>query len=126
MIRTIAFGVLCLAGLGVVAVAKIAPAKVSQARPADTTQVSAGGKSDRLPLNKVPANDAAPAIAKVDAVYVAPADDRLESLDEPKQSRPMSSPQAKFISRHWHDPYDTQAKRLTRTSADGKLPRQMR
>ena len=42
MIRTITFGALCLAGLGAIAAAKVAPVKVSQTSSDDTTQMIAG------------------------------------------------------------------------------------
>ena len=119
MIRTITFGALCLAGLGAIAAAKVAPVKVSQTSSDDTTQMIAGNKSDRLSVRISPRNDPLTAIDKIDALYDSPTDARPETLNNSKpEATPL--PPKKIISRHWHDPYDTKVKHLPAVSSNTK------
>jgi len=124
MIRTVSFAALCLAGLGVVAVAKIPSAKISHTTPTNEIQATAGGKGDRLLINQGPMRDAAPVVDKIDAVYVAPAGEGSETPKETKGQHPELSPTERIVGRHWHDPYDVQAKHLNTVSAHTKWSKQ--
>ena len=107
MIRTIALGVFCLAGLGVVAPA----GRRSPPQPAEVVfPVAAGDKADRLPIYRNP--ETLTDADKVNVAYVPPAEERPVSSPQPlplptreaiKPARPD------FIPRHWHDPHDLKA-----------------
>ena len=70
MIRTVALGVVCLAGLGAIAAAAIKP-PLSQPAEIVFPEV-VGGKADRLPL--LPRLDRPAEIERVDVVYLPPVD----------------------------------------------------
>jgi hypothetical protein len=105
VIRTIALGVVCLAGLGVIGPA----ARSSPPEPADVVfPVVAGDKADRLPIHESPQTLAD--ADKVNVAYVAPAEERLVSPSQPlplPATREAIGPAPRnFIPRHWHDPHD--------------------
>lgn len=106
MIRSVALGVACLAGLGAIATA----AKKSPLPPPEAVMpVVAGNKADRLPLiiNRDTSTDA----EKVDVVYVPPSEEGQAGLPPPPASQERASPPHHVIApRHWHDPHDLKAK----------------
>ena len=106
MIRAVALGLVCLAGLGAIAAA----AKKSAPPPAPeiVMPVVAGNKADRLPLV---ANQDTPAAAeKVDVVYVQPSEQGQADLPPPAPKQAAIPPQRGIIPRHWHDPHDLNGK----------------
>jgi hypothetical protein len=105
VIRTVALGVVCLAGLGAIAAA----AKKSPPPPPDVVMpVVAGNKADRLPLiiNRDTLTDA----EKVDVVYVSPSEQGQADLPPPASQERASPPHHVIAPRHWHDPHDLKAK----------------
>ena len=101
VIRTVALGVVCLAGLGAIAAAA---KKLPTPQPIqiDYPKV-AGSKADRLPL--IAHLDTPIDAEKVDVVYVPP----IENVGPSKQSAPpkaASPPLSRIASRHWHQPHD--------------------
>jgi hypothetical protein len=107
LIRTIALGVVCLAGLGAIA----APAMKSTLPQSAKVvfPVVAGIKADRLPIksNRETLSEA----DKVDVAYIPSTEDKgqVSPSPPPPQLRP-SPPQQNITSRHWHDPHDLKAK----------------
>ena len=106
MIRAVALGVVCLAGLGAIA----ATAKKSAPPPAPeiVMPVVAGNKADRLPL--VVNQDTPTAAEKVDVVYVQPSEQGRADLPPPAPKQAAIPPQRGIIPRHWHDPHDLKFK----------------
>jgi len=99
VIRTVALGVVCLAGLGAIAAAA---KKSPPPQPAEVV-FPAGNKADRLQL--VIRRDTPTDAEKVDVVYVP----SIEDLAPSNQSAPhkaASPPPPRLVSRHWHDPHD--------------------
>jgi hypothetical protein len=100
VIRTVALGVVRLAGLGAIAAA----AKKPPPQPAEVVfPMVAGNKADRLPL--IPRGESQTEIEKVDVVYVPP----VENVTPSSQSAPQKAadpPPPRIISRRWHDPHD--------------------
>ena len=105
MIRAVALGVACLAGLGAIA----AVAKKSPPPPPEVVMpVAAGNKADRLPL--IINRDTPADTEKVDVVYVPPSEQGQAGLPPPA-SKERASPAHNVIApRHWHDPHDLKAK----------------
>jgi hypothetical protein len=104
VIRTVALGVACLAGLGAIAAA----AKKSPPPPPEVVMpVVAGNKADRLPLiiNRDTPTDA----KKVDVVYV-PLSEQGQAGLPPPASQERAPPHHAIAPRHWHDPHDLKAK----------------
>jgi hypothetical protein len=129
VIRTVALGVVCLAGLGAIA----ASAKKSPPPPPEVVMpVVAGNKADRLLLitNRDTPTDA----EKVDIVYVPPSIQGQAGLPPPASQEPANPPHHDVTRRHWHDPHHLQAKaekqkasstkRAEKRSAD-QLPKQV-
>jgi hypothetical protein len=106
VIRAVAFGVVCLAGLGVIAAA----AKKSAPPPAleIVMPVVAGNKADRLPL--VVNQDTPTAAERVDVVYVQPTDQGQADLPPPAPKQAAIPPHRSITPRHWHDPLHLNAK----------------
>ena len=98
MIRTVALGFICLAGLGAIAAA----AKKSTPPPPEVVMpVVSGNKTDRLPLT---IKEDKPADAeKVDIVYVQPSEEGQASPPPPVSEEPAPIRHADITSRHWHD-----------------------
>ena len=132
MIRAVALGVVCLAGLGAIAAA----AKKSAPPPEVVMPVAAGNKADRLPL--VINLDAPTGAEKVDVVYVEPNEQGQADLPPPPPPPPpkavASPPHRDIIPRHWHDPHDRKAKatnkrdnitKQSRMGAADKPPKQV-
>jgi hypothetical protein len=105
VIRAVALGVVCLAGLGAIAAA----AKKSQpAPPAVVMPIGAGNKADRLPLK---INQDTPTEAeKVDVVYVPPSEQSQAGMLPPPAKEVASTPDGVITPRHWHDPHDLKAR----------------
>lgn len=102
MIRTVALGVVCLAGLGAIAAAA---RKSTLPLPAEVIfPVAAGNKADRLQL--IIRQDTLADAKKVDVVYVPPIADELAAANQSAPQRAASPPPPRLISRHWHDPHD--------------------
>ena len=101
MIRIVALGVVCLAGLGAIAAA----AKRSPPPPPEVVMpVVAGNKADRLTL-KINQNTPTEA-EKVDVVYVPPSEQSQAGLPPPAPKEVAGLPDPVIASRHWHDPHD--------------------
>ena len=107
MIRTIALGVVCLAGLSAIAAAAMKSTLPQSAKV--VFPVVAGVKADRLPIksNRETLSEA----DKVDVAYIPSTEDesQVSPSPPPPQLRP-SPPQPNITSRHWHDPHDLKAK----------------
>lgn len=102
MIKIVALGLICAAGVGAIAAATSKPASVpisSVVYPA-----VAGNKSDRLSL--VSLQDIQPTVDQV-AVDTAPA--KPAAPTQPPQKEVAKAKAPDFIPRHWHDPHDTRA-----------------
>ena len=130
MIRAVAVGVVCLAGLGAIAAAakKLAP----QPAPEVVMPVVAGNKADRLPL--VVNQDTPTAAEKVDVVYVQPDEQGRADLPPPAPKQATIAPHRGITPRHWHDPLAPDAKaagnrasitKQTKKDAAGKPPEQV-
>jgi hypothetical protein len=106
VIRAVALGVVCLAGLGAIAAAA---RKSPPPRPAEVAfPVAAGVKADRLPL--IIRQDALADAEKVDVVYVPPVEQDLAISNQSAPQEPARPPPPRLVSRHWHDPHDLKAK----------------
>lgn len=105
MIRTVALGVACLAGLGAIAAA----AKKSPSPPPEVVMpVVAGNKTDRLPL--IINRDMLTEAEKVDVVYIPPSEQGQAGLPPPASQEPASPPHHVIAPRHWHDPHKVKTK----------------
>jgi hypothetical protein len=102
VIRTVALGFICLAGVGAIAAAAT---KSTSPRPLEVVMpVVSGNKTDRLPLT---INEDKPTDAeKVDVVYVQPSQEGQASLSE----EPAPARHPDINSRHWHDRHHVKAK----------------
>jgi hypothetical protein len=101
VIRTVALGMVCLAGLGALAAAAKRPPRLE---PAEVVfPIVAGSKADRLPL--LPHLGKSIGVARVDVAYVPPVEDvaPLEAISAAKGSE---STAPHIVSRRWHDPHD--------------------
>jgi len=106
VIRAVALGVVCLAGLGVIAAA----AKKSTPPPAPEVvmPVVAGNKADRLPL--VINQDTPTAAERVDVVHVQPSEQGQADLPPPAPKQAAIPPHRDIAPRHWHEPHDLKAR----------------
>jgi hypothetical protein len=105
VIRTVALGVVCLAGLGAIAAAaKKSPPPL----PEVVMPVVAGNKADRLPL--IINQDTPIEAEKVDVVFVPPSEQSQAGLPPPAPKEVASPQHRVIIPRHWHDPHDLKAK----------------
>ena len=115
MIRTVALGFICLAGLGAIAAAA---KKSTPPLPEVVMPVVSGNKTDRLPLTikEVKPTDA----EKVDVVYVQPSEEGQASPLPPvsKELAPTRHPD--ITSRHWHDRHHVKAKTERRRASSTK------
>jgi len=115
MIRTVALGFICLAGVGAIAAA----AKKSTPPPPEIVMpVVSGNKADRLPLT---INEDKPTDAeKVDVVYVQPGQEGQASPPSRISEEPVPARQPDINSRHVHDRHHVKAKTETRTASSTK------
>jgi len=99
VIRTVALGVVCLAGLGAIAAAAKKP---SLPQPAEIVFPKvAGSKADRLPL--IPRLGTPTDVVRVDVAHAPP----VEAPSEPAAPQKAASPPLPRIAyRHWHDSHD--------------------
>ena len=105
MVRTVALGVVCLAGLGAIAAAaKKSPPPL----PEVVMPVVAGNKADRLPL--IINQDTPIEAEKVDVVFVPPSEQSQAGVPAPAPKEVASPQHRVIIPRHWHDPHDPKAK----------------
>jgi hypothetical protein len=104
VIRAVALGVVCLAGLGAIA----AGAKKPAPAPEVVMPAVAGNKADRLPL--VVNQDMPTSSERVDVVYVQPSEQGRADLPPPVPKQAAIPPRRGIIPRHWHDPHDLNAK----------------
>jgi len=112
VIRIVALGAVCLAGLGAIAAV---PNKSPPPQPAEVIfPVVAGNKADRLQL--VIGRDTPTDAEKVDGVYVPPVEDLTPSNQSPLQ-KAANPPAPRIASRHWHDPHDRKFFEATKQNA---------
>jgi hypothetical protein len=117
VIRTVALGVVCLAGLGAIAAAA---KKSPPPQPAEVIfPVVDGNKADRMQLVLRP-NTPTDA-EKVDVVYVPPVEDFAPSNQSASQ-KAADPPAPRFISRHWHDPHDLRSLEATKQKGSRSKP----
>ena len=118
MIRTVALGVVCLAGLGAIAAA----AKKSPPPPPEVVMpMVAGNKADRLPLK---INQGTPTEAeKVDVVYVPPSEQSQAVLPPPAPKQVGSPPHRVITLRHWHDPHDLKPRAAKQKASSVEQPK---
>ena len=113
MIRTVALGFICLAGLGAIAAAA---KKTTPLPPPEVVMpVVSGNKTDRLPLT---INEAKPT-EKVDVVYVQPSEEGPARPPPPASEEPAPT-RHPDTSRHWHDRHQVKAKTERRRASSTK------
>jgi hypothetical protein len=106
VIRSVALGAVCLAGLGVI----VAAAKRSAPPPwAEIVMpvVVAGTKADRLPL--VINQETPTAAERMDVGYVQPSEQGQVRLLPPVPKEAVIPPRRDIFPRHRHDPHDLRA-----------------
>lgn len=108
MIRTIAFGVVCLAAMAAIASAAKRPAPLPLPEIVEPV-VASGSKADRLPINV--SQDVLDEADRVDVAYVPPRDEERAASPPPERREIVDRPRSKITSRHWHDPEDRKAKK---------------
>jgi hypothetical protein len=112
VIRTVALGFICLAGLGAIAAA----AKKSTPPPPEVVMpVVSGNKTDRLPLTIK--EDKPTDAEKVDVMYVQPSEEGRAGLPPPVLEEPVPTRHPDVNSRHWHDRHHLKAKTEKRSSS---------
>jgi hypothetical protein len=112
VIRIVALGAVCLAGLGAIAAV---PNKSPPPQPAEVIfPVVAGNKADRQQL--VIDRDTPTVAERVDVVYVPPVEDLTPSNQSALQ-KAASPPAPRIASRHWHDPHDRKFFEATKQNA---------
>ena len=114
MIRTVALGFICLAGLGAIAAA----AKKSTPPPEVVMPVVSGNKTDRLPLTIK--EDKPTDAEKVDVVYVRPSEEGQASPPSPVSEEPAPTRHPDITSRHWDDRHHVKAKTERRRASSTK------
>jgi hypothetical protein len=114
MIRTVALGFICLAGLGAIAAA----AKKTTPPPEVVMPVVSGNKTDRLPLT---INEAKPT-EKVDVVYVQPSQEGQASPPSRISEEAAPTRHPDITSRHWHDRHHVKAKTEGRRASTKQTP----
>ena len=118
MIRTVALGFICLAGLGAIAAAAM---KSTPPPPPEVVMpVVSGNKTDRLPLiiNEDKPTDA----EKVDVVYVQPSQEGQASQPSRISEEAAPTRHPDITSRHWHDRHHVKAKTEGRRASTKQTP----
>jgi hypothetical protein len=112
VIRAIAFGVVCIAGLGAIgATAKKSVSPLSEVFPTVT-----GNKADRLLF--ADGQDTLTSADRVDVAYVSPTDrSKLAAIQSGNQAKSGLAPST-IVTRHWHD---LNAKRSAAVSPDRRI-----
>jgi hypothetical protein len=114
VIRTVALGVACLAGLGAIAAAaKKLPLPAEIVFPK-----VAGSKTDRLPL--ITRLDTPTDAARADAAYIPPVEASSAPAAPPKAA---IKPLPRIVSRHWHDPHDRKLYEASKQKAGKSKPK---
>ena len=106
MIRTVALGFICLAGLGAIAAA--AKKSTPPPSPEVVMPVVSGNKADRLPLTIK--EDKPTGTEKVDVVYVQPSEEGPARPPPTVSEEPAPTRRLDITSRHWHDRHHVKAK----------------
>ena len=116
MIRTVALGFICLAGLGAIAAA--AKKSTPPPPPEVIMPVVSGNKTDRLPLiiNEDKPTDA----EKVDVVYVQPSQEGQASPPSRISEEAAPTRHPDITSRHWQDRHHVKAKTEKRSASSTK------
>jgi hypothetical protein len=116
VIRTVALGFICLAGLGAIAAA--AKKSTPPPPPEVVMPVVSGNKTDRLPLtiNEDKLTDA----EKVDVVYVQPSQEGQASPPSRISEEPAPTRHPDITSRRWHDRHHVKAKTERRRASSTK------
>jgi len=115
MIRTVALGFICLAGVGAIAAA----AKKSTPPPLEVVMpVVSGNKADRLPLTIK--EDKPTDAEKVDVVYVQPGQEGQASPPSRLSEEPAPARQPDINSRHVYDRHQVKAKTERRTAGSAR------
>jgi hypothetical protein len=107
VIRTVALGFICLAGLGAIAAA--AKKSTPPLPPEVVMPVVSGNKADRLPLITI-REDKPTDAQKVDVVYVQPSEEGQATPAPPVSEEPAPARHPDITSRHWHDRHHVKAK----------------
>jgi len=117
VIRTVALGVVCLAGLGAIAAAakKSTPPSPS---PEVVFPVVVGNKTDRLPIRTK--QDTLTDTDKIDVVYVPPTGQDQIPLPQPTPQKAAGLPSADINPRHWHDQHNLRAKAAKQRTSSTK------
>jgi len=116
VIRTVALGVACLAGLGAIAAAA---KKLPLPLPAEIVFPKvAGSKTDRLPL--ITRLDTPTDAARADAAYIPPVEASSAPAAPPKAA---IKPLPRIVSRHWHDPHDRKLYEASKQKAGKSKPK---
>ena len=115
MIRTIALGFICLAGLGAIAAAAM---KSTPPPPEVVMPVVSGNKTDRLPLTIK--EDKPTDAEKVDVVPVQPSGEGQASPPSRISEEPAPARHPDVTSRHWHDRHHVEAKTERRRASSTK------
>jgi hypothetical protein len=117
MIRTVALGFICLAGLGAIAAA--AKKSTPPPPPEVVMPVVSGTKSDRLPLT---INEHKPTDAeKVDVVYVQPSQEGQAGPPSRISEEAAPTRHPDITSRHSHDRHHVKAEAERRGASSTKL-----
>lgn len=117
MIRTVALGVVCLAGLGAIAAAA---KKTPPPQPAEVVfPMVAGNKADRLQLI-IRRDTPTDAEKVVDVVYVPPV---VEDLAPSAPQEPTSPPPRRLVSRHWNDLHGLKFGAIKQKASSAKQPK---
>jgi hypothetical protein len=115
VIRTVALGVVCLAGLGAIAAAAKKP---SLPQPTEIIfPIVAGSKADRLPL--LPRLRTSTDVERVDVAHAPPVEPSSEPAEPQKAASP---PPPRIVSRHWHDSHDRKFFEATKQKASKSKP----
>jgi hypothetical protein len=115
VIRTVALGFICLAGLGAIAAAA---KKSTPPLPEVVMPVVSGNKTDRLPLT---IKEVKPTDAEVDVVYVQPSEEGQASpLPSVSKELAATTRHPDITSRHWQDRHHVKAKTEKRSASSTK------
>jgi hypothetical protein len=111
VIKTVALGVVCLAGLG--AITGAAKKSTPSPPPETVLPVLAGNKADRLPL--IINRDTPAEVEKVNVVYVPPSEQGQTGLPPPASQKPASPPHHAITHRHRHELHHLAKRRVSTT-----------
>jgi hypothetical protein len=118
VIRTVALGFICLAGLGAIAAAAKKTTPPTPPQPEVIMPVVSGNKTDRLPLTIK--EDKPTDAEKVDVAYVQPSEEGQASPPPPVSEEPAPTRHPDITSRRWHDRHHVKAKTERRRASSTK------